>query len=248
MQNEDLIYGYHVCLEYIRSKSDSINKVLIQNNKVRKYREIINRLREEGIRYDIREKGELDKITKGGNHQGILIYTSPIVYSDAYELISSEVEAPVFLLLDRIEDPQNLGSIIRTAAAAGVDGIIMEKRKCSQLTSTVVKVSSGGLAKVKIARVSNIKNIIEKLKEKSIPVVATIASGEWLWTEVDYRNGVAFILGNENTGVRKIIAEKADYRVRIPLSNQMDSLNVAVACGIILYEAVRQKMMKPAIK
>lgn len=244
MEREDIIFGYHSCKKYIANKADYINKVVIQRSSIKKYSNLIGELREKGIRVDIIEKSILDKIAKGRNHQGIIIYTSQFNYYDAFEVIEEARANPVFILIDGVEDPQNLGGIIRTAAATDVDGIIIEQRRCSQITSTVMKVSSGALSFVKVAKVSNIKNIIPEFSTRNIPVVATDVNGKTIWTEVDYNNGVAFILGNENRGVRRILIEKSDYHVRIPLSNKIESLNVSVACGILLYEVVRQKMKK----
>lgn len=244
MKREDIVFGYHSCKEFLDKKADYINKVMIQRSSVKRYSRMIDELRGRGIRVDVSEKSVLDRIARGGNHQGIIIYASPIIYYDPFEMIEEASPNPVFILIDGIEDPQNLGGIIRTAAAADVDGIIMEQRRCSHITPTVMKVSSGAVSVVKVAKVSNLKNTIAEFNRKNVPVVAAVVNGEALWTEVDYTSGVAFILGNENKGVRRILIERSDYRVRIPLSDKIESLNVSVACGILLYEVVRQKMKK----
>ncbi len=242
MSKENIIYGYHACKEYIGKKIEYINKVLIQSNNLKRYSDIVYNLRNKGVRVDVRDKMVMDKITNGANHQGIVIYTVPIVYYDVYKMIEEAGKDPIFVLLDRIEDPQNLGGIIRTAAASNVNGIIINERRCVQITPAVIKVSSGGLASVKISKVNNIKNILPELKERGISIVVTVVRKGQLWTEVDYTKGVAFIFGGESKGVRRILIEKADYKVSIPLSEKMESLNVSVACGIMIYEAIRQRM------
>jgi 23S rRNA (guanosine2251-2'-O)-methyltransferase len=241
MEAENLIYGNHSCTEYLKKSYGNVTKVLITQESVRRYAAIIAMAREYGIRLDMVTKQILDRVVKGANHQGIAMYISPYSYYEVSEVLESASSNPLFVLLDGVEDPQNLGTIIRTSAAAGVDGIILENRRCAPITSSVMRVSSGGLSSVKIARINNLKNIFADLNKRNIPIVATMSEGQYLWTEVDYTNGAALIFGSEGEGVRRILAEKSDYTIRIPVMNDMNSLNVSMAVGIIIYEALRQK-------
>jgi 23S rRNA (guanosine2251-2'-O)-methyltransferase len=241
MEAENLIYGNHSCTEYLKKSYGNINRILIARESARRYAVAITMAREYGIRLDMVTKQILDRVVKGANHQGIAMYISPYVYYDTSELLESASSNPLFVLLDGVEDPQNLGTIIRTSAAAGVDGIILENRRCAPITSTVMRVSSGGLSSVKIARINNLKNLFVDLNKRNISIVATMSEGKYLWTEVDYTNGAALIFGSEGEGVRRILAEKSDFTIRIPVINEMNSLNVSMAVGIIIYEALRQK-------
>ena len=241
MESNDIIYGYHSCVEFIKKSPGNVNKIVIMKESYKRFDEIINFAKEHKIRFELQEKYFLDKLAQGGNHQGIIMFVSPYAYYEINELLESAPANPLFILLDGIEDPQNLGNIIRTCAAAGVDGILLENRRCAPVTSTVMKVSSGGLSSVKIARVNNLKNTFSFYNEKSIPIVATTSDGEYLWNEVNYRGGAALIFGSEGQGIRRILKEKSDYTIRIPIRNEMNSLNVSVAAGIVIYEVLRQQ-------
>jgi len=241
MDTENIMYGHHSCVEFIKKSPGRVNRILLSRENYRKYAEVARLSQENRIPFDVKERYYLDKIAGGGNHQGIVIYISPYEYYDALELIESASANPLFILLDGIEDPQNLGNIIRTSAAAGVEGIVLENRRSAAITSSVMKVSSGGLSSVKIARVTNLKNLFVHFNEKDIPIISTLSAGQNRWTEVDYSRGAAFIFGSEGKGIRRILVEKSDYTIRIPVQNEMNSLNVAVAVGVIIYEALRQQ-------
>jgi len=243
-ENRDIMYGYHSCLDFIKNSPGNINKLIIAKENYRKLEHIVKLAKEKRIRIDLMEKKLMDRIVSGKPHQGLILYISPYRYFPPQELLNNDKEAPIFILLDRIEDPQNLGSIIRTAAASGVDGIFIENRRCASVNSTVMKVSCGSLSKVKISRINNLKNLIPILREKDIPIISAIQHGDNLWTEVDYKKGAALIFGGEDKGVRKTLIENSDYTIRIPLKNDINSLNVSVAVGIIIYEIIRQRGVK----
>lgn len=228
-------------MEFIRKSPEKVNRIVFMRESQKRFTELIHLAKENKIRFELQEKHFMDKLVRGGNHQGIVMFISPYAYYEMYELLESESSNPLFVLLDGIEDPQNLGNIIRTCAAAGIDGILLENRRCAPITSTVMKVSSGGLSSMKIARVNNLKNAFSLLNEKNIPIISALSDGDYLWTEVDYRNGAALIFGSEGQGVRRILKEKSDYAIRIPVQNNMNSLNVSVAVGIVVYEALRQR-------
>ncbi len=243
-ENKDIMYGYHSCFDFIKNSPDNINKLIIAKENYRKYEHIVKLAKEERIRIDLMEKNLMDRIVNGKPHQGLILYISPYCYYSPQEILNSSKESPIFILLDRIEDPQNLGSIIRTAAAAGVDGIFIENRRCASVNSTVMKVSCGSLTKVKISRINNLKNIIPDIREKDIPIISAIQQGNNLWTEVDYKKGAALIFGGEAKGIRKTLIENSDYTIRIPIRNDINSLNVSIAVGIIIYEILRQQNVK----
>ncbi|OGF67060.1 MAG: 23S rRNA (guanosine(2251)-2'-O)-methyltransferase RlmB [Candidatus Fischerbacteria bacterium RBG_13_37_8] len=242
METADILFGHHSCKDFLNNAPQRINRIIIQNDHFKRYAALVTIAKNYGIRIDVKEKFFLDKATERGNHQGIIAYITPYAYYEVQELFNTAPEKPLFVLLDGIEDPQNLGTIVRTAAAAGIDGLIIEERRCAQITSTVMRVSSGGIALVKVARINNIKNVLPDLYQRQIPIIAASSQGQYLWTDIDYTAGAAIILGSESEGIRKTLLEKADYTVRIPLAKEMESLNVSVAFGVIIFEAIRQRI------
>ena len=161
--------------------------------------------------------------------------------SDLPEIAASKNEPPFILILDGIEDPHNLGAILRTAEAAGVHGVVIRKRRQVQVTETVIKVSTGAAKLVPIARVPNIPEAIAYLKGKEIVVIGVEIDGEKVYNQADYRRGIAFVVGSEGAGLSRLVKERCDERVHIPMLGKINSLNASVATGIILYEVVRQR-------
>lgn len=186
---------------------------------------------------------KLDQLSNGVNHQGVAILCSATEYVSLDDLLSSireKGEDPFLILCDEIDDPHNLGAIIRTAEAAGAHGVIIPKRRNVSVTQTVYKTSAGAAGVLPVCRVSNLKQTVERLKKEQIWVYTADMDGT-PWCQVDYRGGVALIIGSEGKGVSRILREASDFVVSLPMNGQINSLNASVAAGILMYEITRQR-------
>lgn len=200
----------------------------------RKYDTIIN--------YVAKER--LQQISETGNHQGVIAYVAAYEYSsieDMFALAESKNEDPFFILLDDIEDPHNLGAIIRTANLAGAHGVIIPKRRAVGLTATVAKTSAGALNYTPVAKVTNIAKTMEELKNKGMWFVCADMGGETMY-RLNLKGSIGLVIGNEGKGVGRLIKENCDYIASIPMKGDIDSLNASVATGVLAYEIVRQRM------
>ena len=194
----------------------------------------INYLNKNNVKTKFLEKYEMDKIVEG-LHQGIILDIDDYEYVDIDELIN--LENPLLIILDHLEDPHNLGAIIRTCEAAGVDGIIIPKDRSVEVNGTVYNTSVGTVESVKIARVTNIVNTINDLKKQGFWIAGTDMNGT-NYKEIDYKGKCAIVIGNEGKGMSKLVRENCDFIATIPMYGKTNSLNASVASGIIIYEAV----------
>jgi 23S rRNA (guanosine2251-2'-O)-methyltransferase len=189
----------------------------------------------------------LDRALGTAKHQGIVARTSAAHYQDADDLLAAmdqkllRGEAPLALGLDGIEDPRNVGAILRTAECAGVDGVFIPERRAAGLTETVAKAAAGALEYVPVARVTNLARLIEQFKERNIWVVGAAAEAKMVYTDWDWRLPAAIFVGSEGSGLHRLVREHCDALVRIPAVGRLESLNVSVAAGVLLYEALRQR-------
>ena len=228
-------------LEAVKSSPPRVNKILIlRGRQQRRIHEIIRIARANHIPLITVPKKRLDKIAQ--NHQGAIALLSPKEYTPLSSLLSSPV--PFLVLLDGIADPQNLGAIIRSAEGAGVDGIILPERRAVGLTEAVFSVSAGAVEHVKIARVRNLARTMDALKKQGIWLVGAEGRGEEYWYEFDYNLPLGLVLGSEGRGLRPLIRQKCDKILSIPLFGQINSLNVASAASVFIYEVVRQRIKK----
>ena len=196
------------------------------------------------VRYVSREK--LDSLSDKGKHQGVVAIAAAFEYaeiSDLFARADEKGEDPFFIICDEIEDPHNLGAIIRTANQAGVHGVIIPKRRAAGLTGTVAKVSAGALHYTPVARVTNLGRTIDDLKKRGIWFVCADMQGTRMY-DLDLTGPVGLVVGNEGKGVSRLIKEKCDFAAAIPMKGDIDSLNASVAAGVLAYEIVRQRMMK----
>ena len=208
---------------------------------------IIALAKEKGIPISEADKVKLDHMSGIKNHQGVVAYITSVEYSSVEEIINSAKEAgeaPVVIVAENLTDPHNLGAIARTAEAAGVHGIIIPKNRSVGITPAVVKASAGALMHVKVARVSNIPQTLDKLKELGLWVYGTAADAEKNFYETDLTGAAAFVIGNEGDGVSKLVKENCDMIATIPMKGDIDSLNASVATGVLAYEIVRQRLGK----
>ncbi len=241
---EDQIEGRNSVLELLDSGKD-INKIYVQiGEKHGSINKIIAKAKEKRIVIVQTEKSKLDKMSQTKNHQGVIAIVPPFEYSsvdDILEEARERNEKPFILILDGIEDPHNLGSIIRTAETAGVHGIIIPKRRAASVNSTVNKTSAGAVQYMKIARVNNINETIKYLKENDVWICGTDMNTNVYYYEEDYKIPIAIVIGSEGFGMSRLVKENCDFLVKIPMKGKITSLNASVSSGIIMYEVVKQR-------
>jgi len=204
---------------------------------------IFSAAKKNGIKVSQVSPQKFNSIAKSEDAQGVVAYKSTQKFYELGELIDEAKKSahPLLLLLDSIQDPHNLGAILRTAECAGVDGIIVTTNQSSPITETVEKVSAGAVSYVKICPVNNLVQTMNILKEEGFWTVGTSLNNSKNYSEMDYKMPVALVMGNEEKGIRKLVAETCDFLVKIPMSGKVDSLNVSVATGVLLFEINRQR-------
>ncbi len=247
MENEeyqDRIEGRNAVIELLESGRD-INKILIaKGERHGSINKIIAMAKERKILLSEIERNKLNQIAESQNHQGVIAIVPPFNYcevEDILELAKQKQEMPFILLLDEIEDPHNLGSIIRTAETAGVHGIIIPKRRAASVNSTVSKVSAGAVEYMKIARVNNLNETIHYLKKQGLWICGTDMNTDVIYTKQDYKIPLAIVIGSEGFGMNRLVKENCDFLVKIPMKGRITSLNASVSAGIIMYEVLRQR-------
>lgn len=241
---DDIVEGRNAVLELLDSDRD-INKIFVQSGERHgSINKIIAIAKENKVVVTEVEKSKLDFMSKTKNHQGVIAVVPPFNYcevEDILEYAKSKNEDVFILILDGIEDPHNLGSIIRTAETAGVHGIIIPKRRTVTVNSTVAKVSAGAVEHMKIARVNNITDTIRKLKENGLWIIGTDGSATTLYYNQDLKGDIAIVIGSEGFGMSRLVKENTDMLVKIPMKGKVTSLNASVSAGIVMYEAVKQR-------
>lgn len=240
-----LIYGISPVLEALNAGTRRVEKILIAEGKQhQRITEIIKLARTNNIKFQKVQRQFFSKfVEKEANHQGVIAFASSANYYDAEKLLAEicEKENSLCVILDGVEDPHNLGAILRSVECVGADGVFIPERRAVGLTEIVVKSSAGASEYVKIAKVTNINRLIDDLKENKIWVIGTSDEAEMIYTDWDWNQSTALVMGNEGKGLHRLTAEKCDVLVKIPMYGKIESLNVSVATGVILFEAVRQK-------
>lgn len=245
MENSELIIeGRNAIIEAFRA-GRSVDKLFIQEHtKEGSMNTLIREAKKTKTLIKYVPKERLDQISETGHHQGAVAFVAAYNYAEIDDLFAKaeeKGESPFFIILDEIEDPHNLGAIIRTANLAGAHGVIVPKNRACGLTATVVKASAGAINYTPIVKVTNIAQTIEALKEKGMWFVCADMDGETMY-DVDLTGSIGLVIGNEGKGVSRLVKEKCDFVARIPMSGDIDSLNASVATGVLAYEIVRQRM------
>ena len=231
------VYGKNVALAVLQENT-KVNNIYLSNHF--KEEEIIRLIKKKNISYKIIDSREMDRI-ESGLHQGIIMDIEDIKTYTLEEVIPNiNKDNALVVILDHLEDPHNFGAIIRSCEAFGVDAIIIPKDRSVPVNSTVYKTSVGTIEKVKIIKVANINNAIEKLKKNNYWIIGTDMEGED-YTSIDYKTNIALIIGNEGKGISPIVKKNCDYLAKIPMKGTVNSLNASVACGVFLSEIVRSK-------
>jgi 23S rRNA (guanosine2251-2'-O)-methyltransferase len=245
---EDRLYGVIPVLEALRAGRRTIEHItIVEGARHERLRDLLDLAR--AVRVPVRRapRIELERSLGHVTHQGVVARIAAAHYADAEELLEELAarvgteQPPLVLGLDGIEDPRNLGAVLRTAECAGVHGVFTPERRAVGLTETVAKTAAGALEYVRVARVTNLSRLIEELKDREIWVVGTTADAQRDYTEWDWTLPTAIFLGSEGTGLHRLVRERCDTLVRIPVLGHLESLNVAVAAGVVLYEALRQR-------
>lgn len=241
--DDELIIGKNPVLEALKS-GRSVNKVLISEHLNKATRKEFERAsKQAGTVIQQVPKSRLNQIATG-NHQGITAYVAAYQYASIEDLFKqAEVknELPFFIILDELEDPHNLGSILRTADATGAHGVIIPKHRSVGLTATVAKISAGALEYVPVVRVTNITDTISELKERHVWVVGTEEGGHEDYRQLDGQTPIALVIGNEGRGISRLVKDSCDWTVRLPMKGHVSSLNASVASSLLLYEIYRKR-------
>ena len=244
---DDQIEGRNAVLELLESGKD-INKIYItKGEKHGSITKIIAKAKERKIVTVEVEREKINQMAQTENAQGVIAIVPPFDYCEVEDILNeakSKNEKAFILILDGIEDPHNLGSIIRTAETAGVHGIIIPKRRAASVNSTVNKASAGAVEHMKIARVTNISDAIEELKQAGLWICGTDVSAEKYYYNQDLTGPLGIVIGNEGKGISDKVKKNCDFNVKIPMSGKIQSLNASVSTGIIVYEAVKQRISK----
>ena len=245
MRNEDsIIEGRNVVIEALKSDT-TVDRVFVQKDLYDgPIRTVIREAKKRGIEWRGVEKSRLDEMSVTGHHQGVIAYIAAYEYKtidDMLALARERHEDPFIILLDEIEDPHNLGAIIRTANQVGAHGVVIPKHRAVGLTSTVARASSGAINYTPVAKVSNMSQTIEELKKSGLWIAAADSDGELMY-DISLSGPMALVIGNEGKGIGPLIKKHCDIVAAIPMKGDIDSLNASVACGVLAYEVLRQRM------
>ena len=242
---EDVLIGRNAVTEALKS-GRGINRLLVANgDREGSITEILALAREKGLIVQNVERSKIEAIAGGLRHQGVLAYVAPVEYAELEDILqkaAEKEEPPFLLLLDELEDPHNLGALLRTADAAGVHGVLIPKRRSCPLSSTVAKTSAGAVEYVPVARIGNIAQTIRKLKEQGMWVVGADMDGECDYDEANLTGPLVLVVGGEGHGIGRLTKENCDFLVRLPMKGRINSLNASVAGSILMYEAMRQRL------
>ena len=236
------IYGVLPVLEALRAGARRIDRIVIaEGTRDSRLREVIEAARRARVPVRREPRVSLDRLTNHANHQGVLAVTSAASYTDVDDLMKRVTPDTMFILLDGVEDPHNLGAIIRTAECGGANAVIVPERRAVHLTDAVAKTSAGAIEHLPVARVTNLASFIEELKKHNVWVIGVESSGEMIYTAFNYSGATALVFGGEGGGLHRLVRERCDAVVTIPMRGKVGSLNVSVAVGVVLFEARRQR-------
>lgn len=231
---QEIIYGIRPVIEALHSDRRTVYEVLDASSS----REVSSEAHKRGVPLKKPPRNHVDELTRGGAHQGVAARVSPYPYSGLEEVLATE--SPLVLVLDSVTDPRNLGAVLRVADGAGAGGVVIPKDKAVGVTAAAVKASAGASEHVRVARETNLRRAVDRVKKAGLWVYAAEAGGE-SYTSVDLAGPVGLVLGSEGRGVRRLVREGCDGEISIPMLGSVESLNVSVAAAVLLYEARRQR-------
>lgn len=242
-EQSELLYGLHAVREALRAGTRPLQKILVLRTD-RQFEDVIRLARSQQVPVHVEPRPSLDRLVPDGKHQGIVGLIAAKSYADKDEILAlagKRNEPPLVVVLDGVEDPHNLGAVLRAAEAAGVHGVFVPERRSAGLTATVAKASAGALDYLMVSRAANLSRLIEQLKEAGLWVYGLDAGAPKQITDLDLHGPTALVLGGEGRGIRPGVLEKCDDRARIPMRGRVASLNVSAAAAIALFEVVRQR-------
>lgn len=234
-----LIYGINAVLEAIRS--GGVRELRVSDTSGGRAAEAVAAAQHAGIAVRRVQATELDRAAKGGVHQGVIADVEDARHYSVEDLVTGAAAVPLIVVLDGIEDPHNVGAILRTVDAAGADGVIRQSRHAAPLGGAAAKAAAGAVSHVKVAEVVNVARAVEELKNAGVWTVGLAGDGSKRYDQIDLTLPTAIVVGAEGTGLRRLVRERCDWLVSIPMHGHVESLNVSVAAGIALFEAVRQR-------
>ena len=244
----EYIVGRNPVIEYLQHRARYVEKIWIAEGSAdSRIRHIITEAKQAGVPVKRCARRELDRLEPSVPHQGVIALVNLTRYSDLASIlakIQSNERNALLVILDGVQDPRNLGAVLRTADAAGVDAVLIPKNRAVGITPAVHKASAGASEHVRIVRVTNIARTIDTLKKAGIWVVGSAGDASYSYTDADFSVPLCLVLGSEGKGIRRLVKQKCDYLVHLPMFGQMESLNVSVAAGVLLYEVLRQRSSK----
>jgi len=245
-ENSSLLEGRNPVLEAYRAGKTVDKLYILDGSREGSVLSIVREARKQGTLISFVKKEQLDRMSQTGAHQGVIAQVAAYKYAEVEDILNkaeNKGEAPFIFILDEIEDPHNLGSMIRTADLCGAHGVIIPKRRSAGITPAAAKASAGAVNYVPVAKVSNIASTVEELKKKGIWAVCAAMDGDVMYS-ADLTGPIALVIGNEGSGVSRLVREKCDMCVSIPMKGNIDSLNASAACAVLAFEIVRQRMKK----
>ncbi len=238
---DNILVGVNPVREALKSGRPVDRVLLARGERGAGTGEIMSLARERGVPVLKVDRARLDTLSGGSRHQGVLAYAAAREYASVEDILGGAGDLPLLLLLDEINDPQNLGAILRTAGAAGVNGVVIPRRRSVSLTPAVARVSAGAVEYVPVARVANLAQTIEMLKERGLWVVGADPGGPDLYWDARLDGPLALVVGGEDKGLGRLVREKCDLLVRLPMTGRINSLNASVAAALVIYEVLRQR-------
>jgi 23S rRNA (guanosine2251-2'-O)-methyltransferase len=241
----EYIVGRNPVIEHLQREAQAIKKIWIAKGSTHsRIQHIVTMAKKAGVPIKHCSRRELDRIEPSVPHQGVIALVSPTTYDDLSSILTkierSERDA-LLIVLDNIQDPRNLGAILRTAEAVNADAVIIPKNRAVSITAAVHKASAGASTHVPVVKVTNIAQTIDTLKNRGIWVAGAAGNASFLYTDADFRVPLCLVLGSEGKGLRRLVKQKCDYLIHLPMLGKIDSLNVSVAAGVLLYEVIRQR-------
>lgn len=243
-ERNDLIIGRNAVLEALKSGRTTDSVIIAKGDRGGSIGKIIAECRRLGVTVKEADARKLDRLCGHANHQGVAAFTAAHAYADIGDMLAlaeARGEPPFVIVCDGLEDPHNLGAVIRTAEAAGAHGVIIPKRNSASLSFATAKTSAGALEYVPVARVTNLAATVDDLKKKGLWIYGADVNGR-MWCETDMSGAVALVIGSEGSGISRLVREKCDFIVSLPMKGQIGSLNASVAAGVLMYEVSRQRI------
>ena len=242
-KDQEILYGLHAVREALKAGSRPLQRLLVIRTD-KQFSDLVQLARSLHVPVHVQPSASLDRLVPDGRHQGIVAFAAAKAYQTEESILARAAERsepPLLVILDGVEDPHNLGAVLRTAEGAGVHGLFIPERRAVGLTSVVAKVSAGAIDHIPVARVTNTSRLIESLKAVGVWIYGVEPSASKLYTDVDLRGPVGLVFGGEGTGIRPGLLQHCDERIRIPMRGRVQSLNVSASAAVLLFEAARQR-------